>query len=202
MNNSVLIILGHPDCSSLCGSVAAALAEAAGKAGAEVSNLNLYEEGFDPVLSLDEAARRFSFDELVQRHQQLVSEAGLIAWVHPDWWGAPPGILKGWLDRVMQPGFAFSFEEGADGRFKRIPLLKRKKALTVITSDADASEPIPAVDMWQRRVFHYCGLGPAEVLILPETRGSGYTERKEFLNACVETLNRLMEPEGESEVSQ
>ncbi|ORC37806.1 hypothetical protein B4O97_02040 [Marispirochaeta aestuarii] len=201
MKNSVLIILAHPNTSSFCGTVAAVLAEAAGKTGAGVSILNLYEEKFDPVLSSDETVRRFSFDETVQRHQKLLSEAGLIAWVHPDWWGTPPGILKGWLDRVLQPGFAFSFEEDSTGRFRRIPLLKKKMALTVITSDADASEPIPAVDMWQRRVFHYCGFGPAEVLILPETRGSDYTERKEFLDACAETLKRLMASEDESGAS-
>ncbi|WP_319562919.1 NAD(P)H-dependent oxidoreductase [Marispirochaeta sp.] len=193
MNKAVLIILGHPDSSSFCGAAAEALREAAEGAGAGAEILNLYAEGFDPVLTSEEAARRFSFDTAVQKHQQLIQNAELVAWVHPDWWGAPPGIVKGWLDRVLQPGFAFSFEEDFSGRIRRMPLLKGKKAITVISSDADATEPVPAADMWQKRVFHYCGFGPAEVLVLPETRSTDYSKRTEFLAACAETLTRLLD---------
>ena len=31
---------------------------------------------------------------------------------HPNWWGMPPAILKGWVDRVVRPGLAYEFLEG------------------------------------------------------------------------------------------
>jgi len=38
-----------------------------------------------------------------------------IVFVHPDWWGMPPAILKGWIDRVLRSGVTYQFLEGDDG---------------------------------------------------------------------------------------
>jgi len=44
------------------------------------------------------------------------SEASGIVIVHPNWWGQPPAILKGWVDRVLRPGVAYEFTEGDQGK--------------------------------------------------------------------------------------
>lgn len=195
----VLILLATPESASLSRALAEEIASAATQEGAEARLIDLYAEGFDPVLTAEEAQRRFSFDTVVQEQQQAVREADLVVWVHPDWWGGMPAVMKGWLDRVLQPGFAFSFEEGSDGHFRRWPLLKGTSALAVITSDAGSVEPVPAADIWQKRVFSYCGFSPAEVLLLPDTRQSNYLERKEFFTVCGETVRRLIAFEEEEE---
>ncbi len=73
---------------------------------------DLYDEGFQPVLSADELQRRFSFDEQVQLYTSRVIESDGLVFIHPDWWGGPPALLKGWIDRVFRPGVAYDFELG------------------------------------------------------------------------------------------
>ena len=51
----------------------------------------------------------------VERHCREISAADGIVIVHPNWWGQPPAILKGWVDRVIRPGVAYRFEEGDKG---------------------------------------------------------------------------------------
>ena len=193
MERKVTIILAHPEPESFCASLAVEVKSAAVEAGFEGEILDLYKEGFDPLLTGEEIRRRFSFEKQVQEHQKRVEEADMLVWIHPDWWGGMPAVLKGWLDRVFAPGFAFSFEEQDDRRIIRIPLLKGKAALTLITTDAGVAESVPAVDIWQRRVFTYTGLNPAEVLLFPDARDSDYTVRKEFIRISRETLANILQ---------
>lgn len=70
---------------------------------------------------------------------QKLKAADLILFHFPLWWGAPPAILKGWLDRVMAMGVAWDgehvFENG---------LLHGKKALVVVTAGSPESFYTPA----------------------------------------------------------
>jgi putative NADPH-quinone reductase len=190
-----MILTANPDERSFSRVLGDEIAKALRDAGAEVSARDVAQCGIDPSLSAEEARRRFSFDEHVQAEQQRIADSKLLVWIHPDWWGGMPAALKGWIDRVLQPGFAFSFEEDEAGRIIRLPLLKGKRALAVITSDAGTEEPVPAVDIWQQRIFSYCGFGPAEVMLLPELKESAYAERKAFIEACGETARRLFADE-------
>ena len=36
--------------------------------------------------------------------------------VHPNWWGQPPAILKGWIDRVFRQGVVYEFAPAGRGR--------------------------------------------------------------------------------------
>lgn len=196
MQKKVMILSANPDERSLSRVLAAEIGKAVTAAGADVSLRDVAQCDINPALSAEEARRRFSFDEKVQAEQERIAEAALLVWVHPDWWGGMPAALKGWVDRVLQPGFAFSFEEDETGRITRLPLLKGKRALAVITSDAGTREPVPAADIWQHRVFSYCGFGPAEVMLLPELKESAYAERKAFIAAAGETARRLLTEEA------
>ncbi|ONI89929.1 hypothetical protein ALI22I_13430 [Saccharothrix sp. ALI-22-I] len=43
----------------------------------------------------------------VRSHMDRISAADLHVVVFPVWWFAPPAILKGWIDRVWNHGFAY-----------------------------------------------------------------------------------------------
>jgi NAD(P)H dehydrogenase (quinone) len=51
---------------------------------------------------------------VIELHCREIADVdGII--VHPNWWGQPPAILKGWVDRVLRPGVAYRFLEGDAG---------------------------------------------------------------------------------------
>ena len=61
---------------------------------------DLYAEGFEPVSGAD---------AIVHRHRDEIASADGLVVVHPNWWGKPPAIMAGWLDRVIVPGVAYDF---------------------------------------------------------------------------------------------
>jgi putative NADPH-quinone reductase len=103
------------------------------KAGHEVDMLDLYAEGFDPVLGADE--RRHYHDTTANRRRlepwiaRLEQADGLVV-QFPTWCFGPPAILKGFLDRVLIPGVAFDLSDPARVR----PLLGRIHRLAGIVT--------------------------------------------------------------------
>lgn len=90
----------------LCNRVSASL-EAR---GAEIDRLDLYHEAFQPALTAGER-RHYYADPLSEPDaaalQQRLAAADTLVLVFPTWWFGLPAILKGWIDRVWAPGFAF-----------------------------------------------------------------------------------------------
>lgn len=112
-----LVVWAHPDVTSynaaLCQAAVAALRER----GHDVTLLDLYRSGFDPVLSPTEKAsylpRTHENIVALQGHVDALKSAEALIVVYPTWMYGPPAMLKGWLDRVMLPGVAFRVGAGA-----------------------------------------------------------------------------------------
>jgi putative NADPH-quinone reductase len=51
-----------------------------------------------------------AIDPVVIEHTQLIQECSTIVFVYPTWWSSMPAILKGWIDRTILPGIAFSVD--------------------------------------------------------------------------------------------
>ncbi len=159
----ISVILAHPD----KGSFNHALAEAAVSELTEmrhaVSFHDLYEERFEAILPAGEIPKGADLPPEVRAHCDEVAEADGIIIVHPNWWGQPPAILKGWVDRVMRPGVAYEFAEGDGGEGVPVGLLKAKAAIVFNTSNtAEArerevfGEPLEAI--WRSCIFDLCGV--------------------------------------------
>ena len=183
-----LIILGHPDKSSFNSSIAEAVQDYIKKSGDEVILHDLYEENFNPILSLEEINRKFSFDEAIQRYSIELSEADHLIFIHPDWWGQMPAILKGWIDRVFRQGTAFEYD-GPDFTEKRkIALLTGKTATVIITTDRDP-ETMLIENIWKKDILAYCGIDDAGVLIHFSARTSGIKERTGFTERIINRIS-------------
>ena len=125
----VLIIVGHPRRQSLCQALANAYGSGARRAGAEVRELRLAELSFDlNVHSFDPAEQ--ALEDGIVRARALFTWADHIVFVYPTWWGTMPALLKGFLDRMLAPGFAFA---GTARCF--VPLLTGKSAELLTTMD-------------------------------------------------------------------
>ena len=101
---NILIILAHPQSSSFNHAIAATAGGVLRAAGHAVVFHDLYAEGFDPVLPAAEIPKGATLPHDIQNHcDELVAAEGIVI-VHPNWWGQPPAILKGWVDRVRPRG--------------------------------------------------------------------------------------------------
>lgn len=158
-----LVILAHPSQTSFNHAIARTCAGALREAGHEVIFHDLHAEGFDPIIRDGECARRAILPAEVQRHCDELSQADAIIVVHPNWWGQPPAILKGWVDRVIRPGVAYEFLEGDKGEGVPRGLLKAQWAIVFNTSNTAAAreEAIfgdPLETLWKNCIFGLCGV--------------------------------------------
>ena len=112
MSKKILIVNGHPDVESYNFALAAAYKKGALAAGAEVQEINIRELTFSPNLEYGYRKRTALEPDLLKAQEQL-KWAEHIVWVYPVWWGSVPAIMKGFLDRVLLPGFAFKKRDGS-----------------------------------------------------------------------------------------
>jgi len=92
-----LLILAHPDKTSFNHAIADAAAGALQQNGHEIMFHDLYEEKFDPVLPAAEIPKNATLPPDIEKQCREITEADGIIIVHPNWWGQPPAILKGWV---------------------------------------------------------------------------------------------------------
>ena len=160
---NILIILAHPDQASLNHAIAAEAAAAVRANGHTVQVHDLYAEGFDPLLPAAEISRDAILPDQLAQHCREITEADGIIIVHPNWWGQPPAILKGWVDRVIRPGVAYCFAEGDNGEGLPIGLLKARAALVFNTSNTPVKREReifgdPLENLWKNCIFDFCGV--------------------------------------------
>jgi NAD(P)H dehydrogenase (quinone) len=183
----ILVVLCHPRATSFSHAIADRCARTVETEGLRPLVHDLYREGFDPVARAEELDRGFSFDEQVQRFGAELSRARGLIVVHPDWWGQPPALLKGWVDRVFRPGVAYDIAGGDGAPTATVPLLTGKRALVFATTD-DLSIPATLEAVWRTGVFAFCGIPDAEVRVFTDTRGSTHGRRERWLAEVEEVV--------------
>lgn len=101
-----VVVLAHPDADSFNASVAETYCETAHACGHETVLRDLYAMHFDPILRQDERPGRGPFEpaEDVQAELDLLCGASVLVLVYPIWFGSPPAMLKGYVDRVLGAG--------------------------------------------------------------------------------------------------
>jgi putative NADPH-quinone reductase len=119
----VLVVYAHPDPDSFVGRLKDTVVGTLARCGHQVDLLDLYAEGFDPVL-------RDTSEEDAEHARRLVAADALVL-VHPTWWSGQPAILKGWVDRVWAEGVAYHVRPGSP-RPRR--LLRGLRRLVVVTT--------------------------------------------------------------------
>ncbi len=108
------MVQAHPSTDSFNQALLQAALRGLATAGHQVDVLALYEEKYEPVMSLAER-RAYESDqpilsEHVQRHADLLLTADAIVFVYPTWWWGMPAMLKGWMERTLVMGVAFELD--------------------------------------------------------------------------------------------
>jgi putative NADPH-quinone reductase len=130
-----LLVYCHPDPGSFSAALRSAATDALTARGHDVRVLDLYADGFQPVLTREERAVYLTepsvIEASVQEHVDGLRWAEHLLFVFPIWFYGPPAMLKGWLERVWLPGVAF-MPPRRKGR-PAVPGLRHIRRLTVIT---------------------------------------------------------------------
>ncbi len=191
----VLVILAHPDAGSFNHGIAVTAEATLKTNGHEVFFHDLYAEGFDPLLPAAEIPKEVKLDALVERHCTEIVAADGIVIVHPNWWGQPPAVLKGWIDRVIRPGVAYEFIEGDNGEGVPVGLLKARAVLVFNTSNtaADREREIfgdPLDTIWKNCIFGLCGVTNIQRRMFGVVVTSSSDERAGWIREVAETVGR------------
>lgn len=176
-----LVILGHPNPDSYCAALARTYADSARQAGAHVDLLDLSTLHFDPHLHGGYHAGQ-PLEPDLQRAQQLISQADHLCLVTPTWWSSMPALLKGFIDRVFLPGFAFRYRPG---RMLPEQLLRGRSARVIVSTD---TPPLllrtllgdPTLRSLSQGVLAFCGYRVRSTRLGP-IRGSSETQRAAWL---------------------
>ncbi|MEU1319163.1 NAD(P)H-dependent oxidoreductase [Streptomyces tibetensis] len=165
---TALIVHAHPEPRSFSSAQMAAAAESLREAGYRVDVLDLYAEGWAPVLAREEfapvdgpfkpqaaqlrAVEEGTLDTAVRGHLDRLLAADLLVLSFPLWWFSLPAVLKGWVDRVFVMGGVFG---GAHGLFGAAALAGKRAMLLVTTGGSgEAFRPGGAFGPMDDFLFH------------------------------------------------
>lgn len=178
-----LVIYAHPDPQSFNHAIYEQVVRGLKDKGQSYDVINLYKEGFDPVLVHNREKKRSEMknDPELATYRRLVKEADHLIFIYPIWWFGMPAILKGFIDRVFASGFAYTFN-------KNIPtgLLKGKSATVIYTLDSPGFyERLVRHHLeWQSvkgPILHFCGIRPVRRFVFSGVRTSSEQKRKKWL---------------------
>jgi len=183
---NILVVLAHPSPESFNHAIASTVLEQLGKDGHAVNFHDLCAEGFDPLLPAQEIPKGATLDEGLSLHCRQLAEADGIVIIHPNWWGQPPAVLKGWIDRVIRPGVAYEFLEGDSGEGVPNGLLRARTAMVFNTSNTRPEREAkvfgdPLETLWKNCVFGLCGVRDFYRRTFSVVITSSEQQRKEWL---------------------
>jgi len=197
---NVSVILAHPDPASFNHALAKSVVDQLIKSCIKVNFHDLYLEQFPSELPAREISKNIILPAVIQLHCDEIAQADGIIIIHPNWWGQPPAILKGWVDRVMRPGVAYKFI--GDDKGEGIPqgLLKARVALVLNTSNTGETRENqvfgdPLETIWKNCIFGLCGVTNFHRQVFRVMVTSTPEERRQWLKEA-EAITRQVFPQS------
>ena len=186
----ILIINGHPDKKSFCFALAESYKKGADKSGPQCKLLHLSDLKFNPILNYGYRLVSELEPDLLATQQDIL-QADHIVMVYPNWWGTYPALLKGFIDRVFLPGFAFKYHKDSPLPAK---LLKGKTARIIVTMDTPKwyywlINRSPGHNSMKKAILEFSGISPVKISSFGIIKSSDLEQRKRWLTE-VEKLGK------------
>ena len=127
-----LVICSHPSPHGFGHKVLDTYVRTVEAQGQDVTVRDLYAMGFDPVLRLEEHPRAGPWlpSPDVAAECDLIRPASIVVLIYPIWYGLPPAMLKGYVERVLGAGLSYGQLHDRIGQ----PFLIGKSLLSFSTS--------------------------------------------------------------------
>ncbi len=162
-NTNTLIIFGHPSPDSFNGAILKTIQNKLTDKRYQIISKNLYQLNFNPVLTLDDLKKMENSSvagDIAIEHNDIKWAKNIIL-IYPIWWAGQPAMVKGWIDRVFSPGFAYAPQE--DGTING---LLSDKTVMVFTTTSSSEESMIESGMavaiektMMEGIFGACGVG-------------------------------------------
>jgi len=158
---------------------------------------DLYKEGFNPLLTKKELGKETTEDDLVKQYVKEMLQSRILVFIHPNWWGQPPAIMKGYIDRIFRPPYAYDYDENNEGN-SGIPKLTGKVGIVFNTGNTEAKreEEVfhdPLENEWIQCVFGFCGIEKCYRRLFRVIANSNEIQRKEWLREVEEVIRRSID---------
>ncbi|WP_152396022.1 NAD(P)H-dependent oxidoreductase [Paenibacillus guangzhouensis] len=164
---NVLVIYTHPNHESLSYAFLQQVIQGSRENAkiAEIQTLDLYEEGFNPVLVFNKGKRRRDMhsDPNLAKYREQLTWADKIVFVYPIWWGRPPAMLLGYIDQMFASNFAYRDHGGL------LPegLLKGKSAVCISVMKGPPLYPLYWLNnahkiLMRKALLNYVGIKPVK----------------------------------------
>jgi NAD(P)H dehydrogenase (quinone) len=179
------IILAHPYEKSFNHAIFARAKETFIKHKIKVYAHDLYIENFNPVMPKLELGKKDTTDPLVKQYVDEMLESRILVFIHPNWWGHPPAIMTGYIDRIFRPPYAYDFDETNEGE-PGIGKLIDKIGIVFNTGNTAATREEeffhdPLENEWTNCLFGFCGVLRSKRRLFRIIADSSETQRKEWL---------------------
>lgn len=189
---NILILNGHPKKESLNFAFAEAYKNGAIESGATVQEIVIADLKFNPNLEYGYQKRTELEPDLLIAMEKI-KWADHLVWIHPVWWGGIPAIMKGFIDRIFLPGFAFQYREKSVYWDK---LLKGKTAHIISTLDQPGwyyrlVYGRPSVNQLKKSTLEFCGISPVRVSFFGIVKTSNDRQRQKWIKEVNELGKRF-----------
>lgn len=193
MTRRIAIIQGHPDPQEqhLCHALADAYAKGAEAAGHQVQRIEIAQLDF-ALLRTKEEFNSGSPPSILRSAQDAIAKADHLVIIYPLWLGSMPALLKGFLEHIFRPGFAFEVTDPARGKMRK--LLKGKSARVIVTMGMPA-----IIYRWyfgahglrslERNILGFCGIAPIKESLVGMVDTMSEAKRETWL-AAMNALGR------------
>jgi len=178
----IAIVVGHPAQDSYCGALAEAYKRGAESGGHHTDLMVLGRMNFDAVLREGYRREQPLEPDLVAA-RELLRAADHWVLVFPLWCGDMPAILKGFIERVLQPDLLRMHASGGKASWK---VFKGKSARVIMTMGMPGwfyrlYYGAHALKLVKRNILHFIGVTPVRSTIYGMIEAAGDDKRKEWL---------------------
>ncbi|WFO88140.1 NAD(P)H-dependent oxidoreductase [Bacillus velezensis] len=190
-----VIVYANPDENSFNAALVKYVAMALKDSGQSYTVIDLYADQFDPVLKYGGEKKRSDMnrDAETKKYRKLMKEADHLIFIYPLWWGGVPAIMKGFFDRVLVAGEAYTYE---NGRVKG--LLRAETAQVFYTADSPGwyLKWFRKNSDWitlKKSILKFCGIQKAERNLFSVVRTSTPELREKWLRQAYAKVRRACE---------
>ena len=186
----IMIVIGHPQSKTLCGALGEAYQRGAEGAGHEVKLFALSEMKFDLILRYGYRKEQPLEPDLQAAYDALVACDHLVV-IFPLWCGDMPALLKGFIERLLQPDL---IHRQGTGNAMNWAIFKNKTARIVMTMGM----PVSIYRFWYRghalkpitrNILNFIGIKPVRHTLFGMVGKSKIATREQWIGE-IEAIGR------------